>query len=71
MRFRPFGRTGLSFSEVGFGAWGIGGDYGRVDRQQALPALARAEELGCNFVDTAGVYGTSEEILGEFLPRPA
>lgn len=55
-------------SEVGFGSWGIGGKgYGAVEKQEALNALARAEELGCNFVDSALVYGDSEALLGEFL----
>lgn len=68
MRLREFGRTGLKVSEVGFGAWAIGGQsYGSVDRQEALNALSRAEELGCNFVDSALVYGDSERLLGEFL----
>jgi len=58
----------MKVSEVGFGAWAIGGtSYGRVDRQDSLRALAMAEELGCNFVDTALVYGDSELVLGEFL----
>lgn len=69
MRRRPLGRTGLQVSERGFGAWAIGGaSYGAVAPQQALDALARAEELGCNFVDTAAVYGESEALLGRFLP---
>lgn len=68
MPLRPFGKTGLRVSEVGFGAWGIGGQsYGPVQRSEALRALSRAEELGCNFVDTAAVYGASEALLGEFL----
>lgn len=68
MNYRDFGATGMRVSEVGFGAWGIGGGaYGEADRQESLRALARAEELGCNFVDTAAVYGDSEAILGEFL----
>jgi len=68
MKLRDFGATGMRVSEVGFGAWGIGGNaYGSVQRTEALNALARAEELGCNFVDTAAVYGQSEAILGEFL----
>ena len=68
MPLRPFGKTGLLVSEVGFGSWGIGGQsYGAVERQQALDALARADALGCNFVDTAAVYGASEDVLGEFL----
>jgi aryl-alcohol dehydrogenase-like predicted oxidoreductase len=68
MPYRRFGATGLQVSEVSFGAWAIGGKaYGAVDRQDALRALARAEELGCNLVDTAMVYGDSELVLGEFL----
>lgn len=68
MPYRRFGSTGLLVSEIGFGAWAIGGAaYGAVDRQDALRALARAEELGCNMVDTAMVYGNSEALLGEFL----
>jgi myo-inositol catabolism protein IolS len=67
MRYRKFGRTGLDVSEVGFGSWGIGGSYGAIDRQDSLNALARAEELGCNFVDSAAVYGDAEVTLGAFL----
>jgi myo-inositol catabolism protein IolS len=68
MPYRRFGATGLSVSEVGFGAWAIGGKaYGTVQRQDSLEALARAEELGCNLVDTAMIYGDSELVLGEFL----
>lgn len=68
MRLRAFGATGLQVSEVGFGSWAIGGaGYGAVEKSASLNALARAEELGCNFVDTAAVYGESERVLGEFL----
>ncbi len=68
MPYRRFGSTGLEVSELGFGSWGIGGTaYGAADRAEALRALARAEELRCNFVDTAGVYGDAELVLGEFL----
>jgi aryl-alcohol dehydrogenase-like predicted oxidoreductase len=68
MSYRRFGKTGLEVSEVGFGARPIGGDsYGAVDRAESLRALARAEELGCNFVDTSFGYGDSELVLGEFL----
>lgn len=67
MRLREFGKTGLKVSEVGFGAWGIGGSYGAVEKAQSLDALARAEDLGCNFIDTATVYGESEHVIGEFL----
>ncbi len=68
MPYRRFGATGLKVSELGFGAWAIGGKaYGAVDHQDSLNALARAEELGCNLVDTAMIYGDSELVLGEFL----
>lgn len=67
MKYRALGASGVSVSETGFGAWGIGGAYGSVDRAESLRTLARAEELGCNFVDTAMVYGDSEPVLGEFL----
>lgn len=68
MPYRSFGRSTLLVSEVGFGAWAIGGKaYGTVNRQESLRALARAEEHGCNLVDTAMVYGDSEVVLGEFL----
>lgn len=69
VRYREFGRTGQQVSERSFGAWAIGGQsYGPVEPRQALDALAKAEELGCNFVDTAAVYGESEALLGRFLP---
>lgn len=68
MRYRALGKSGIQVSEVGFGAWAIGGNaYGRTDRCESRNALARAEEFGCNFVDTAMVYGDSELLLGEFL----
>lgn len=68
MRLRNFGRTGLRVSELGFGGWAIGGQsFGPVPEDEALRALGVAEEAGCNFVDTAAVYGESERIIGRFL----
>jgi aryl-alcohol dehydrogenase-like predicted oxidoreductase len=67
MRYRAFGATGIEVSEIGFGAWGIGGAYGAVSKRDAIDALACAEDYGCNFVDSALVYGDAEAILGEFL----
>ena len=68
MKYRTFGKTGMVLSEVGFGGWGIGGQaYGAVDKSESLRALARAEELGCNLVDTGMRYGDSELVIGEFL----
>ena len=58
MLLRPLGRTGARVSEIGFGAWGIGGSWwGGTDDAEALKALIRAQELGVNFFDTAYVYG--------------
>lgn len=74
MRYRELGSTGLKVSEVGFGAWGIGGNahgnsYGPTDDTTSIAAIQRAVELGCNFFDTADVYGHghSEELLGQAL----
>lgn len=68
MQSRQLGRTGIKTSERSFGAWAIGGaSYGAVPAERALEALARAEQLGCNFVDTAAVYGDSEAVVGRFL----
>lgn len=70
MPYRKFGRTGLEVSELSFGSWAIGGaSYGGVEVEDSLAALARAEQLGCNLVDTAGVYGDAELVLGRFLAR--
>src|SRR5262249_8919224 len=74
MRYREFGNTGIKVSEIGFGTWAIGGNehgnsYGPTEDKTSLEALARALELGCNFFDTADVYGFghSEELVGKAL----
>jgi aryl-alcohol dehydrogenase-like predicted oxidoreductase len=76
MHYRLLGRTGLRVSEIGFGAWAIGGQqegarrsYGPTDDAVSLAALERAWELGGNFVDTADAYGVghSETLIGRFL----
>src|SRR5229473_8067175 len=71
---RTLGRTRLSVSEIGFGAWAIGGNafgnsYGTTDDAESTRAIRRAFELGCNFFDTADVYGHghSEMVLGTAL----
>jgi len=65
MQYRVLGRTGLSVSAVGFGAWAIGGTWGPTDDGDSLKALHRALDLGVNFFDTADVYGDghSEQLL--------
>jgi len=68
MRYRALGRTGWQVSEIGYGMWGMGGWTGSDD-DESVRALQRAVELGCNFFDTAWVYGQghSEELLGQLL----
>src|SRR5262249_16614660 len=52
----------------GYGMWGMGGWSGSND-DESLAALQRAVDLGCNFFDTALVYGDgrSEKLLGQIL----
>src|SRR5215831_17756158 len=57
MRYRVLGRTGLSVSDISFGAWAIGGAWGAVDDDQSMRALHAALDAGANFIDTADVYG--------------
>jgi myo-inositol catabolism protein IolS len=58
MEYRALGNTEVIVSEVGFGAWAIGGDaWGPVQDERSLAALERALELGVTLVDTADVYG--------------
>jgi len=66
MHHRELGRTGFSVSEIGFGAWAIGGTWGPTDDAEGLATLHRALDLGVNFFDTADVYGDghSERLLG-------
>jgi aryl-alcohol dehydrogenase-like predicted oxidoreductase len=67
MKYRELGRTGWKVSAVGFGAWAIGGSWGRVKDTESLAALHRAVELGVNFFDTSDVYGDgrSERLLAQ------
>ena len=69
MKQRVFGRTGRSVSEIGFGAWAIGGAWGDVSMQDARAALHAALDEGMTFIDTADVYGDgrSEQIIAEVL----
>ncbi len=70
MRYRPFGRTGLSVSVVGFGCWPMAGDrYGAIEDDEAVKAIHRALDRGVNCVDTAPAYGAghSEEVVARAL----
>jgi aryl-alcohol dehydrogenase-like predicted oxidoreductase len=70
MRYRRLGRTGLEVSEIGYGAWGIGGaQWGGADDDESIQALHRAIDLGLNLVDTALGYGAgrSERLVGRVV----
>src|SRR5437867_11880965 len=62
VKTRVLGRTGLTVSEIGFGAWALGGNahgnsYGPTADAESVAALRRALELGVNCIDTDDVYG--------------
>jgi aryl-alcohol dehydrogenase-like predicted oxidoreductase len=69
MKYRKFGSIDRSVSEIGFGAWAIGGTWGEVSETDARAALHAALDAGTNFIDTADVYGDgrSERIIAEVL----
>lgn len=80
MNYRKFGSTDLLVSEVGFGAWAIGGPakvgdiaigWGNTDDNVSIAAIKVALDRGINFFDTADFYGLghSEELLGHTLSR--
>ena len=77
MQSRLFTQAGRAVSEVGFGAWAIGGSWGDVTDADAKAALNAALDAGVDFIDTADVYGDgrSEMLIAEVLkarsgPRP-
>lgn len=78
MQYRKFGNTDLLVSEIGFGAWAIGGGamigktaigWGESNDEESRRAIYRSLELGINFFDTADIYGLghSEKLIGELL----
>jgi len=78
MRYRQFGSTDLKVSEIGFGAWAIGGDamvgptaigWGPADDTTSREAIHSALDSGINFFDTADIYGLghSERLLGAII----
>lgn len=80
MQYRELGRTHIKVSEIGFGAWAIGGaaeaagvpfGWGRSSDDESLAAIRRARELGVTFFDTSDSYGfgRSESLLGIVLSR--
>ena len=78
MQLRKFGNTNLLVSEIGFGAWAIGGGamignipigWGDVDDEVSIKAIHAALDAGINFFDTADIYGLghSENLLGKII----
>lgn len=76
MNYRKFGSTDITVSEIGFGAWAIGGNavvgttpigWGPADDATSIAALRKALDVGINFFDTADFYGLghSEELIGK------
>jgi aryl-alcohol dehydrogenase-like predicted oxidoreductase len=67
---RQLGTAGFAVSEIGFGGWAIGADWGApVPEAQALAALRTALDEGMTFIDTADIYGMgrSEKLIGQIL----
>lgn len=67
MRYRRLGSSDLRVSEISLGSWltyGVG-----VERDAAAACVAKAFDLGINFIDTANIYGrgSAETFLGEAL----
>jgi len=80
MQYRKFGQTDLTISEIGFGAWAIGGGamigdtaigWGDADEDTSTKAIYAALDAGINFFDTADIYGLghSESLLGKTIGK--
>ncbi|MGO4425822.1 aldo/keto reductase, partial [Streptomyces sp. MCAF7] len=72
MHYRELGRSELTVSEIGYGAWGIGeSNWVGATEDESVRALQRAIDLGVNFIDTARGYGESERIVGRVVRERA
>ena len=77
MNYRQFGDNGFKVSEIGFGAWGIGGvakdckSYGPTDDNKSVQALNKAYDVGVTFYDTSPIYGYghSEDLIGKTFAK--
>jgi aryl-alcohol dehydrogenase-like predicted oxidoreductase len=69
MQSRRLGKTGRDVSEIGFGAWAIGGSWGETNDAESLAAMHAAVDAGVTFFDTADVYGDghSERLIAQLL----
>jgi aryl-alcohol dehydrogenase-like predicted oxidoreductase len=66
---RRLGKTGRDVSEIGFGAWAIGGGWGETNDEESLEGLHAAVDAGVTFFDTADGYGDgrSEQLIARLL----
>jgi aryl-alcohol dehydrogenase-like predicted oxidoreductase len=69
MQLRRLGKTGRDVSEIGFGAWAVGGGWGEANDEESLAAMHAAVDAGVTFFDTADVYGDgrSERLIATLL----
>jgi aryl-alcohol dehydrogenase-like predicted oxidoreductase len=69
MKMRTLGLHGQEVSEIGLGCMGMSAFYGTADEGEARATIARALDLGCNFLDTSDMYGphTNEELVGSAI----
>jgi aryl-alcohol dehydrogenase-like predicted oxidoreductase len=68
VRYRELGRTGISVSEIGYGAWGIGkSEWVGAEDEESMTSLKAARDAGVNFFDTALAYGMghSERLIAK------
>jgi aryl-alcohol dehydrogenase-like predicted oxidoreductase len=73
MKYRTLGKTGYQVSEIGYGSWSLGADWGDVSETAAIRVLETLPKASVNFIDTADVYGDgrSEKIIASFLGQNA
>lgn len=69
MKYNELGSTGLSVSELSFGASSLGGVFHEIDETEAVEAVHRALEAGINYIDVSPAYGATraEKVLGRAL----
>jgi aryl-alcohol dehydrogenase-like predicted oxidoreductase len=69
MNKRTLGRNGPEVAEIGLGCMGMSAFYGSTDEGEAIATIHRALELGCDFLDTAQLYGpmTNEQLVGRAI----
>src|SRR5438067_294747 len=69
MERRELGRSGLKVSAIGLGCMGMSEFYGQGDEAESIKVIHRSIEAGCDFLDTADMYGSgaNEELIGKAI----